>query len=220
MSMTPWVARLAIGMLAVVLSGCVGSMQTSPDDVKGVGNLVPKDEDKDAGRVAIAPGFDIRAYKVIAVEKFAVTDPKVKDDGDRRTAANMSAFFQGELARRLRESGLFVRVVNVGDAEFRPGPERTLRLQGEISRLGEGSQAARYFAGGYGAGRTRAQAEIHLVDAQSGQVVVATADRRIAQQGGAFGGSSKEFLRESFDDMARDLSRFLVRLSKGQAPAK
>jgi hypothetical protein len=220
MSMTPWVARLAIGVLAVALSGCVGSMQTSPDNVKGAGNLVPKDEDKDAGRVAIAPGFDIRSYKVIAVEKFPVTDSKVKDDGDRRTAAAMSAFFQTELARRLRESGLFVRVVNLGDADFRPGPERTLRLQGEITRLGEGSQAARYFAGGYGAGRTRAQAEMHLVDAQSGEIVVVTADRRIAQQGGAFGGSGKEFLRESFDDMARDLSRFLVRLSKGQAPAK
>jgi len=27
-------------------------------------------------------------------------------------------------------------------------------------------------------------------------------------------------LRESFDDMARDLAKFLVRLSKGQAPGK
>src|SRR5512132_1950084 len=119
MTMTRWIAGV-LGVLTVALSGCVGSMQTSPDDVKGVGGLVPKEKDKDAGLVAIAPGFDIKAYRVVAVEKFTVTDPKVKDDGDRRTAAAMSAFLQGELARRLRDSGLFVRVVNAGDTEFRP----------------------------------------------------------------------------------------------------
>ncbi|HEY3068338.1 MAG TPA: DUF4410 domain-containing protein [Methylomirabilota bacterium] len=218
MTRTRWIAGV-LGVLTVALSGCVGSMQTSPDDVKGAGGLVPKDKDKDAGLVAVAPGFDIKAYRVVAVERFVVTDPKVKDDGDRRTAYAMSAFLQGELSRRLRESGLFVRVVNAGDTEFRAGSEPTLKLQGEITRLGEGSQAARYFAGGYGAGRTRAQAEMHLVDARSGRVVLAIADRRVASQGGAFGGSSKDYLRESFDDMARDVGRFLVRLARGEAPA-
>lgn len=33
---------------------------------------------------------------------------------------------------------------------------------------------------------------------------------------GLFGGDSEEFLTESFDDMARDLAKFLVRLSKGE----
>jgi hypothetical protein len=35
---------------------------------------------------------------------------------------------------------------------------------------------------------------------------------------GAAGGDDGDFLRESFDDMARDLARFLARLTKGEAP--
>jgi len=44
-----------------------------------------------------------------------------------------------------------------------------------------------------------------------------TADRRVASAG-FFGGADRDHLRESFDDMARDLAKFLVRLSKGEAP--
>src|SRR5438876_875632 len=53
-----------------------------------------------------------------------------------------------------------------------------------------------------------------LVAIAPGQVVMATADRRIAK----VGGSSTELVEESFDDMARDLAKFLIRLSKGEAP--
>jgi hypothetical protein len=45
------------------------------------------------------------------------------------------------------------------------------------------------------------------------------ADRRVAAYG-VFGGDSEDHLKESFGDMARDLSRFLTRLSQGQAPRK
>jgi len=37
---------------------------------------------------------------------------------------------------------------------------------------------------------------------------------------GFFGGDTKDHWKESFDDMARDLGKFLVRLSNGQAPGK
>ena len=45
------------------------------------------------------------------------------------------------------------------------------------------------------------------------------AERRVAQMG-AFGGDSKDHLKELFDGMARDLGKFLVRPSKGEAPKK
>src|SRR5439155_256918 len=86
-----------------------------------------------------------------------------------------------------------------------------------VTRLGRGSQVARYFAGLYGAGRTRAQADLLLLDAASGKVGLVTADRRVASVG-MFGGSDEEHLEESFNDLARDFARFLVRLSQGQAP--
>ncbi len=52
-----------------------------------------------------------------------------------------------------------------------------------------------------------------LADADSGQVMLVTADRRLASMG-LFGGDDEDFLRESFNNMARDLVKFLVRLPK------
>src|SRR6266542_1744044 len=101
--MTRSVARFAIllGTLVLALGGCFGAYQVSPDSVQAVGSLTPNVEDRDAGLVAIAPGFDIKAYKIIAVDKFPVTDPSIKDEGDRRKAAEMSTILQNELVRRL-----------------------------------------------------------------------------------------------------------------------
>jgi len=204
--------------LALVCSGCVGAQKSTADDPMPAGGLTANVEDKDAGLVALAKGFDVRQYPVIAVDRFPVTDKAVKDEDDRRLADSMSVFFQSELVRRLREGGQFRRVVNLGETELQPGADRTLRLEGVITRLGQGSQVARAFFGAYGAGRARAQADMRFIDVGSGQVVMVTADRRIAQTG-YFGGDSKDHLKESFDDMARDLARFLGRLAKGEAPA-
>jgi hypothetical protein len=207
-----------LGMLAC-LGGCLGAYQVSPDNVQSTGGLTPNIEDKDAGLVALAPGFDVKAYRVVAVDKFAVTDPAIKDEEDRRRAAEMSIIFQSELVRRLRETALFARVVNLAETDFQPGPDKALRLEGAITRLGQGSQAARAMLGLYGAGAARAQADLRFVDVQTRQPVLATADRRQATMG-FWGGSAREHWKESFDDMARDLGKFLVRLSSGQAPGK
>lgn len=209
---------IVLGSFAV-LAGCFGAYQVSPDNIQTVGGLTPNVEDKDAGLVALAPGLNITTYKVVAVDRFPVTDPAIKDEGDRRKAAEMSTILQNELVRRLRDTGLFSRVVNLAETDFRPGPDKTLRLEGVITRLGEGSQAARAFAGLYGAGAARAQAEMRFVDVQSRQPVLVTADRRRATMG-FFGGDTKDHWKESFDDMARDLGKFLVRLANGQAPGK
>jgi hypothetical protein len=216
-------ARSPVGVLGLALSllltGCIGAYQVTADRPTGSGPLMPTVEDKDAGLVGVSSGFDLKAYPVIAVGLFPVTDPSIKDAGDRRLASSMSAFFQSELVRRLRESGVFARVVNLTETPWQPGPEKALRLEGAITRLGEGSQAARAFFGLYGAGKARAQSDMRFTDAHTGQPVMVTADRRVAQMG-FFGGDSKDHLKESFDDMARDLAKFLLRLSKGEAPRK
>ena len=125
----------------VILGGCFGAYQVSPDNVRTVGGLTPNVEDKDAGLVALAPGFDIKTYKVIAVDKFPVTDPAIKDEDDRRKAAEISTILQNELVRRLRDTGLFSRVVNLTETEFRPGSDKrpfgwraSSRVSGEARR--------------------------------------------------------------------------------------
>ena len=213
-----WTSVLVVVSLAV--TGCFGAQQTRPDDVVGAGGLKPAVEDRDAGLVGLVAGLDLKKYSVLAVDQFPVTDPKVKDDDDRRLAASMSAFLHSELVRRLRESGLFARVVNLVETPMPQNAEgKVLKLEGIISRLGEGSQAMRAMFGAYGAGRTRTQVETRFIDVESGQPVLVTADRRVASMG-FFGGDSKDHLKESYDDMARDLGRFLVRLSRGEAPRK
>lgn len=206
----------AVVILSMALSGCFGAYQVSPDDPVGAGGLKATQEDKDAGRVGIASGFNLKDYPMIAVERFTVSKSEIEDEGDQRFADSMATFYQSELVRRLRETGLFSRVVNLSETDFPAGAGKALRLRGSITRLGRGSQAARYFVG-FGAGSTRAQAEMHFVDAQSGQVVMVTADRRLGSMG-IFGGDSEDFLKESFDNMARDLAKFLTRLTKGEAP--
>jgi hypothetical protein len=213
-------ARSALWLLIAVslaLAGCFGAYQTKPDDPRGTAGLVPTVEDKDAGLVAVAPGFDLKAYRAIAVNQFPVTDPGIEDDGDRRLAQSMSVFLQSELVRRLRESALFERVINLTETPMPARLPGALRIDGDIPRLGQGSQAMRALFGLYGAGRTRAQVEMRFVDVATGKVVLLTADRRIASMG-VFGGDSKDHLKESFDDTARDLAKFLVRLSRGEAP--
>ena len=207
---------VSIVLVVLVFAGC-GATRSSPDAPMGAGGLKPTIDDKEAGLVGIAPNFDIKAYRVIGVALFPVTD-KLEDEGDRRFAATMAAYFNTELVRRLRESGQFQRVVNLAEGGYKPvAGEKMLRLEGDITRLGRGSRAARAFAGLYGAGRARAQADTRFVDASTGRVMMVTADRRIAQFA-LFGGDDQDLLKESFDDMARDLAKFLQRLSRGEAP--
>jgi hypothetical protein len=191
-------------------------MQTQAHDVVGAGGLVPTVEDKDVGLVGLRQGFDLKAYSVLAVDKLPVSPQETNDDEDRKVAASMPPYFQSELVRRLRETNLFTKVINLSETSFTPGPEKALRLQGNITRLDPGSRALRYWVG-FGAGRSKAQTELQFVDVQSGAVVMVIADRRVAAYG-VFGGDSEEHLQESFGDMARDLARFLTRLSKGEAP--
>jgi hypothetical protein len=215
-----WAPGRVVGVLAlsVTLAGCFGAYQTSPDAPMGAEGLKPTQEDKDAGLVGVASGFELKDYSVVGVERFLVAKSEIEDEGDQKFADTMTAFYQFELVRRLRDTGLFASVRNLNETEFPAAPAEALRLRGIVTRLGRGSQAARYLVG-FGAGSTRVQAEMYFVDARSGRVGLVTADRRVGSMG-LFGGDSEDFTKESFDDMARDLAKFLVRFSKGQAPAK
>ncbi len=180
------------------------------------------------GRERLAAGTEVQSHELLlaigkdrdhAQDRDAHDLPRTPDPQGEGVEVEAEDVEIGKgTVRRLRDTGLFTRVVNLSETEFPAGTGRALRLRGSVTRLGRGSQAARYLVG-FGAGSTRAQAEMHFVDAQSGRVWLVTADRRLGSIG-LFGGNSEDFLKESFDDMARDFAKFLVRLSKGEAPAK
>lgn len=222
--MTTSVRRL---LMTLVLAGtsigaaACGAVQTKAHDAVGAGQLQPTVEDRDAGLVGISSSFDVKSYDVIAVDRFSVAPEDIKDEDDKQLAASMPAFFQSELVRRLRASGLFGKVINLAETPLQPGTERALKLEGTITRLAGGSRALRFWIG-LGAGRSKTQAETRFVDLQNGQIVMVTADRRVGAISEAlsldYGGESEGLLKQSFDNMARDLVRFLVRLSRGDAP--
>jgi hypothetical protein len=114
----------AVVIISMALSGCFGAYQVSPDDPLGAGGLKATQEDKDAGRVGIATGFSPKNYPVIAGERFAVAKSEIEDEGDQRFADRMATFYQSELVRRLRETGLFSRVVNLSETDFPPAPAK------------------------------------------------------------------------------------------------
>jgi hypothetical protein len=208
--------RVLAVILVVILTGCNVQQQVRPEAPAGAGGLVPTQEDKDVGRVAVRPGFDLTRYRTVAVELFPVADSETKDEGDRSFALNASVLLQRELVRRIQDTRLFESVVGVSEPGEPAASPGLLRVQGRITRLGRGSYAARYFGGLYGAGQTRAEAEFFLVDGESGQVGVAAADRRLSR----VKGSDEFLLKMAFDEMARDLGKFLVRLSQGKAPGR
>lgn len=217
-----WKLTISVLLVALspVLSGC-GAVQTKAHDAVGASGLRPTQDDKDAGLVGISPGFQLKDYHLIAVDRFVVAPEDIKDEDDKALAASMPIFLQSELVRRLRDSGVFDKVVNLTEAQTPPTTVRALKLEGTITRLTGGSRALRFWIG-FGAGRSKAQVETRFVDLQSGRLVMVTADRRVAAISEAlsldYGGDSEGLLKQSFDNMARDLARFLIRLGRGEAP--
>ena len=130
----------------------------------------------------------------------------------------MSAYLHTQLVSKLRADGTFPEVVDASIIAAPPAGEGVLLLQGDIARLTEGSQAARYFLS-FGAGATKAQIETRFLDGQSREVRMITADRRAAGMG-IFGGDSRQFLTESMDQMADGLVKLLRRLSTGGQPGQ
>lgn len=211
--------RTLAGMVlfAVVLGGC-GAHQMTPvqDGPPTVGDLKPEVEDADGGLVGLRPGFSLKGYTAIVLTPLKVSSSEIKDDDDARLAKDMTAYFQSQLLKKLVAAGIFARVIDATASSGLLVDGKVLRLEGEITKLTEGSQALRYFVG-FGAGAAKAQIETRLVDAQSRRVELVTADRRAAGMG-IFGGDGRQFVTESMDQMTDGYVKMLKHLSAGGRP--
>ncbi len=206
---------LAIVLGIPLLAGC-GAHRMTPVDARPVGDLKAEVVDADGGHVGVAPDFKPAAYRVVVLEPFEVSASEIKDQDDVRFAKDMAAYLHAQVLRRLQAAGIFASVVDATVSTAQSSGERAIRLQGQISKLTEGSQALRYFVG-FGAGAAKAQIETRLVDAQSQRVVLITADRRAAGMG-IFGGDGRQFVTESLDQMADGYVKLLKHLWGGGQP--
>ncbi len=215
---------LAICLAAAVVaaSGC-GNVAVRPEEPIGAASLKPTREDTHAGLVGIARGFDVKAYRAVVIERFIVSDKDLSEEDDKKLAQTMPGYLQSQLVERLRATGLFERVVNQGEPGRPTEETKALRLHGEITALSGGSRALRFWIS-FGAGRSKVQIETRFQDAETGATVLVTADRRVGALSEAmsldYGGSNEALVTQTLNDMARDLARFLVRLSRGEAPRK
>ena len=196
------------------VSGC-GAQRMSPVDPRTTGALTPQIEDADGGLVGLASGFTPASYETVVVQPFKVEQREIKDDEDARRAKDMVAYVQAQLVRKLRIAGIFPTIVDGATATPPTGP-RVLLVQGEITRLTEGSQALRYFVG-FGAGAAKTQIETRVVDVSTGQVQLVTADRRAAGMG-IFGGDGRQFVTESLDQITDGFVKLLRHLAAGGRP--
>ena len=215
-----WRGTFLVIALSVMVSGCssLGAAQQVPVDPVGTGDLKPTQPDRDAGVVAVRAGFDLRKYSTIAVVPFPVTDSGVMNKEEVKLLLTMPAYFQAQLVGRLRVTSMFTRVDPVTEGNALPAGEGLLRLEGRITRLAAGDDTSAWvpFSGYSRLGdRMKAQIETSLVDTQTGQVMVVTADRREAPNSGFQ--TAESHVQDSFEAMARDLVRFLERLGKGEA---
>jgi len=191
-----WSTAMVWLVAGLVVAGC-GAHRMTPVDPKAVGSLRAETADPDANLVGMVPGFALRDYTVLYVEPFKVDQTQVKDEEDARLVKDLSAYLHAQLLKRLQASAVGPRVIDGSTAPAPPASERTLRLQGEIPRLTDGSQALRYVVG-FGAGAAKAQIETRFVDADSGQTRLITVDRRAAGAG-IFGGDGRQFGTRRFN---------------------
>jgi len=206
-------SRVSASLVLLVLAAGCTAVQSTPLHPEVVGGLVPSVKDRDAGRVAAAYGFDATRYTTIAIGNVSVDMPAGWNEEDRRIVSSVTAHLRSVLARELRAAGWLERVVD--DASTLDAPANALRLDVRITAL-ELDQLEPTAAGQW-LGPGSIQMETRFVDAASGRVVLATADRRTARTVMTQTRDISETtarLDEAANYLVMDLVNFLGRLEK------
>src|SRR5262245_48716210 len=214
-----WQRALAAVALSAACAACghLGAAQQVPVNPVGSADLKPTQPDQSAGLVTVRPGFDAKRYSAIAIAAFPVTDSGVMNKEEAKLTLSIPPYFQLQIVQRLRATNAFTRVDLVMEGTPPPTDKGLLRLEGRITRLAAGDDTSAWvpFSGYSRLGdRMKAQIETSLVDAQTGEVIAVTADRREAPNSGFQ--TAESYVEESFQAMARDLVLFLERLTKGE----
>ena len=209
-------SRVSASLVLLVLAAGCAPVQSTPVHPAAVGSLVPSVKDRDAGRVAAAFGFDVTRYQTVAIGNVSVDMPASWSEEDRRIASSVIAHLRSDLAQRLRTVDQLERVVD--DASALDTAANALRLDVRITALELDQLVATELWQWLGPGSI--QMETRFVDAASGRVVLATADRRTARtvmtETRDIPGTTAR-LDEAANYLVMDLVNFLGRLEKTAA---
>lgn len=160
----------------------------------------------DLDEVTIVQPFRLDTYNDIAVESFDVAGVPLPNPKENTYAAVQSAlgsikpaFIEGFLKNLRRKPGL---------ANTLRGKGETLVIRARLTKLDPGSQAARFWAGGLGAGSVKIEMTGEVIDARSRKTLVRFRQERRSGFG-AFGGGYGELFARTARQIGGDVAELL-----------
>jgi hypothetical protein len=160
--------------------------------------------------VAEAPGADLARYQTIVMGDVSFTPPAGWRDEDRAIASSVAQHLRAQLAQKLRATGEFAQMMD--GTSMTEAPRNALRLDVRIADIELDKMENSAYSEWTGPGSI--MIETSFVDLDSGRVVLATMDRRTAQQ--VFTQTrdvpgTTQLLDKAADSLVRDLVSFLRR---------
>ncbi|MBA8886537.1 hypothetical protein FHW12_000728 [Dokdonella fugitiva] len=197
--------RFVAGLLSSIVLACViaPAQAKHPPAPTAPGSYEDWGPDIDA--VEISRTFRLADYERVVLEPLA-TGAVALPPADENTYEPVKAVlgrFSAVFADGLRTA--LAKPVDV--AEAAPADAHVLRLRGEVLLLDPGSRAKRYW-GGFGAGAVRVEVRCELVDAASGEVLLAFTQQRRSGFGG-FGGDYEELMTRTIRQIGGDATNLL-----------
>ena len=190
--------------------GC-GAMKVTPIERRMI-NGIEMAEDKDLGKVYLAPGFNFKPYDILFVSNPSTSEVSPKKDIDPN---EMKIILKNQLIGKLDSINVFNTVTD--DESVLSSKEipatKVLVMESAITELDPGNRALRYLVG-FGAGATKVQVETEIKDSKTKQLYFMAYDRRSAAFG-AFGGDSKGFILDSLTKIAEAHASFIERIASG-----
>jgi hypothetical protein len=186
-------------MLALVAGAAAASKgTTAPGTYRNWGG--------DLDEVTIFQPFSLDTYNDIAVESFDVTGITLPNPNDNTYEAVRSAlgsmkpaFIQG-FRKNLRQKP--------AAANMAPGQGETLVIRARLTKVDPGSQAARFWAGGLGAGSVKIEMMGDVIDARSRKTLIRFRQERRSGFG-AFGGGYGELFARTARQLGGDVANLL-----------
>lgn len=205
---------VVFSILFVGLVGC-GTWKAAPVQTAPTAGMDMK-SDKDLNSVYLAPGFNFNGYEGLLISlpsTQAVFEKKEIDPEE------MAVYFKSKLTEELKKLGIFKVVADENSPSANTLPrDKLLVMKIVFTEMDPGSRALRYMVG-FGAGATKVQVDSEVKNCLTAEVYCRASQRRVGFMG-AFGGSSKGFIHDSLEGMAKDIASFVKRVASGEKIAK
>lgn len=204
---------LALTCVAL-LSACASTSETKSAGSGGDGYV----KHKHIQKVWLAPEFNFNGYDTLLILPTKYTAVERANEVDMRKWA--VTYLQIALAESLKTNGVFGNVVT-HEADIKPGA-KILRLENTIIEYEKGGGGARYFAGAFGGGQPVLKVRGEFSDGEKAHCkfeATRSGDSAGARMAGVWM-SDREIQTQDINDLARDMSSFILQTAKGTAAGK